>query len=74
MQLAHCVPAIQFIVQLYWFTVDLCWWQCDTIVRLLLKFNEALLLTRAIRRFLFNAQLTGTISSTIGQLTALTYL
>jgi hypothetical protein len=40
------------------------------------KFNDALLLmlTRGDSQVLFNAQLTGTIPSTIGQLTALTYL
>lgn len=33
------LPAIQFIIHLYW-TVELCWWQSDRIVCSLLKFKD----------------------------------
>jgi hypothetical protein len=67
------VPAIQCIVELHWLGVDLFWWQSHSVVRSRERCVVSLTNARIAGIFL-GLQLTGSIPSTIGQLTALTTL
>lgn len=71
MQRGDGVSAIQSIVELFWLGVDLYWWSSQATVRSRTR-EPVLVMSECVpRRNLGNTQLPGSISSTIGQLTAL---
>jgi hypothetical protein len=74
MQQRDSVPAIHCDVKLCWLGVGLFWWQCHAVVRSRERCVVGLSDPCSPCRVMNGLQLTGSILSTIGQLTALAYL